>query len=107
MQITASYVKCHRIHPSNDHFLTMEVALGNMSETRRHSLHRHVTKALETIYQNDLPVSGVIARHFMMETFRTRQKLIGFVQVSLRRIWRLRWRHLPFTNKPWILKQQQ
>jgi DNA-binding SARP family transcriptional activator len=49
-----------------DHSLTMEVALNDMSEARRRSLHRHVAEALETIYQNNLdPVSGVIARHFM------------------------------------------
>ncbi len=49
-----------------DHSLTMEVALNDMSEARRRSLHRHVAEALERIHQNNLdPVSGVIARHFM------------------------------------------
>jgi predicted ATPase/DNA-binding SARP family transcriptional activator len=51
---------------SFDHSLTMEVALDDMSEARRRSLHRHVAEALERIYQNDPGlVSGVIARHFM------------------------------------------
>jgi predicted ATPase len=49
-----------------DHSLTMQVALQDMSETRRHSLHRRVAEALESIHHLNLdPVSGLIARHFM------------------------------------------
>jgi len=48
-----------------DHSLTMEVALHDMNDVRRHSMHRHVAETLESMHQNNLdPVSGVIAHHF-------------------------------------------
>ena len=48
-----------------DHSLTMQVALQDMSDARRRSLHRHVAKALESIHADQLdPVSGLIAHHF-------------------------------------------
>ncbi len=47
-----------------DHYLTMQASLSDMTETRRHFLHRHVADTLESIYQSDLdPVSGLIAHH--------------------------------------------
>ncbi len=49
-----------------DHSLTMQVALQDMSQARRHSLHRRIAETLETVHQNKLdPISGLIARHFM------------------------------------------
>ncbi len=48
-----------------DHYLTMQASLSDMTEPRRHFLHRHVAETLESIYQSDLdPVSGIIAHHF-------------------------------------------
>ncbi len=48
-----------------DHYLTMQASLSDMTEPRRHFLHRHVAESLETIYQSELdPISGVIAQHF-------------------------------------------
>jgi predicted ATPase len=62
-----------------DHSLTMEVALNDISEARRRSLHRQVAEALETNYQNNLdPASGVIARHFMDGNVPDRAKAYWF-----------------------------
>ncbi len=48
-----------------DHYLTMQISLNDMNETRRLSIHRRVAEALESIYQDDLDsVSGLIAYHF-------------------------------------------
>ena len=62
-----------------DHSLTMEVALNDMNDTRRHLIHRHVAATLESIYQNDLdPVSGLIARHFLDGNLPDRAKVYAF-----------------------------
>jgi DNA-binding SARP family transcriptional activator/tetratricopeptide (TPR) repeat protein len=62
-----------------DHSLTMEVALHDMSETRRRSLHRRVGEALESLYGNDLDsVSGLIAHHLMEGNLPGRAKPYAF-----------------------------
>jgi predicted ATPase len=62
-----------------DHSLTMEVSLNDMSETRRHIIHRQVAETLESIYQNDLdPVSGLIAGHFLSGNLPERAKHYAF-----------------------------
>jgi predicted ATPase/DNA-binding SARP family transcriptional activator len=58
-----------------DHSLTMEVSLKDMTETRRHLIHRQVAEALEAIYRSDLdPVSGLIAQHFLGSNLPDRAK---------------------------------
>jgi DNA-binding SARP family transcriptional activator len=62
-----------------DHSLTMEVALSDMSAARRHSLHRRVAEALESIHASDPgPVSGLIAHHFLEGSLPARAKLYAF-----------------------------
>jgi len=62
-----------------DHSLTMEVALSDMSETRRRSLHRRVAEALELVYKNNFdPVSGLIAHHFIDGNLPARARPYSF-----------------------------
>jgi predicted ATPase/DNA-binding SARP family transcriptional activator len=62
-----------------DHSLTMEVSLNDVSETRRHLIHRRVADTLESIYQSDLdPVSGLITRHFLSGNLPDRAKTYAF-----------------------------
>lgn len=64
---------------SFDHSLTTDVALHDMNETRRRSLHRQVAEALATIHQNQLdPVSGVIAHHFLEANLPDQAKAYAF-----------------------------
>jgi predicted ATPase/DNA-binding SARP family transcriptional activator len=62
-----------------DHSLTMEVALSDMSATRRRSLHRRVAEALESLHDRDPgPVSGLIAHHFLEGNLPERAKSYAF-----------------------------
>jgi DNA-binding SARP family transcriptional activator/tetratricopeptide (TPR) repeat protein len=49
-----------------DHSLTMQVALQDLSQARKRSLHRSIAEALESLYKLELDsMSGLIARHFI------------------------------------------
>jgi DNA-binding SARP family transcriptional activator len=62
-----------------DHSLTMQVALNDMSETRRRLLHRRLAETLEGLYQKNLdPVSGLIAQHFLGGGLPERAKAYAF-----------------------------
>jgi DNA-binding SARP family transcriptional activator len=62
-----------------DHYLTMQVSLTDMDETRRLSLHRRVAETLESIYRDDLdPVSGLIAYHFKEANHPDRATVYAF-----------------------------
>jgi predicted ATPase/DNA-binding SARP family transcriptional activator len=62
-----------------DHYLTMQVALNDMSETRQHFLHRRVAEALETTCRTDLDsAAGLIDYHFKSGNLPDRAKAYAF-----------------------------
>jgi predicted ATPase/DNA-binding SARP family transcriptional activator len=64
---------------SFDHSLTMQVALQDLSQTRRHLVHRRVAESIESIHQSNLdPVSGLIARHFIDANLPVRAAAYAF-----------------------------
>jgi DNA-binding SARP family transcriptional activator len=62
-----------------DHHLTLQAAIDDMNETRRHFFHRLVAEKLESIFQNDLdPVSGLIYYHFINGNMPKRANTYAF-----------------------------